>query len=139
MTSSRWERTEATASVRAVRAALVSERHARPLRLGSPFPARKGPKKAVVRAMSTNPEPDVERWEAQLRKGTLQLAILASLWGSRLYGLEILRALEARSNLGLAEGTLYLILNRLRAEGLVEAEWVAADSGHSRKYYWLTP
>jgi len=89
--------------------------------------------------MANEAEQDVERWEARLRKGTLELAILASLWGTRLYGLEILRALEARSKLGLAEGTLYLILSRLRADALVEAEWVDAVSGHPRKYYWLTP
>lgn len=81
---------------------------------------------------------DEQDWEAQLRKGTLELAILASLWRSRLYGLEILRTLETRSRLGVAEGTLYLILSRLKAEGLVEAEWVDARSGHPRKYYWLT-
>src|SRR5580765_1103637 len=34
-----------------------------------------------------------QHWEAQLRKGCLEMAILASLWQSRLYGLEILRAL----------------------------------------------
>jgi PadR family transcriptional regulator, regulatory protein PadR len=91
-----------------------------------------------ARIMPDDPEQDVERWEAQLRKGTLELAILASLSGARLYGLEILRVLEARSKLGLAEGTLYLILSRLRKDGLVESEWVDAGSGHPRKYYWLT-
>ena len=80
----------------------------------------------------------VERWEAQIRKGCLELAILASLWKDRLYGLEILRELERRSTLGLAEGTLYLILSRLKAERLVDSEWVDAGSGHPRKYYWLT-
>ena len=80
-----------------------------------------------------------ERWEAQLRKGCLEMAILASLRRGRLYGLEILRVLEARSSLGLAEGTLYLILSRLRNEELVESEWVDAGTGHPRKYYWLTP
>jgi PadR family transcriptional regulator PadR len=89
--------------------------------------------------MAGDPEQDVEPWEAQLRKGTLELAILASLWGRRLYGLEILRSLEARSKLGIAEGTLYLILSRLRKDGLVEAEWEDARSGHPRKYYRLTP
>lgn len=79
-----------------------------------------------------------ERWEAQLRKGCLEMAILASLWNGRLYGLEILRILEKGSNLVIAEGTVYPILTRLKAEGLVESEWVAADSGHPRKYYWLT-
>jgi PadR family transcriptional regulator PadR len=78
-----------------------------------------------------------DHWEAQLRKGCLEMAILASLWKSRLYGLEILRALERSSSLGLAEGTLYVILNRLRADGLVHSEWVDAGSGHPRKYYWL--
>jgi PadR family transcriptional regulator PadR len=79
------------------------------------------------------------RWEAQLRKGCLEMAILGSLWSGRLYGLEILRALERRPSLGLAEGTLYLILARLRADGLLMAEWVDAGTGHPRKYYWLTP
>lgn len=79
-----------------------------------------------------------ERWEAQIRKGCLELAILASLWQNRLYGLEILRVLEGDSSLGLAEGTLYLILNRLKAEGLANSEWVDAGFGHPRKYYVLT-
>jgi PadR family transcriptional regulator PadR len=80
---------------------------------------------------------DADRWEAQLRKGCLEMAILASLWKSRLYGLEILRTLEQSSSLGLAEGTLYVILNRLKAEGLVHSEWVDSGSGHPRKYYWI--
>src|SRR5260221_2262772 len=37
-------------------------------------------------------EPDSgDKWEVQLRKGCLELAILATLWGGKLYGLEILR------------------------------------------------
>lgn len=77
-------------------------------------------------------------WEAQLRKGCLEMAILASLWQSRLYGLEILRALSEKSQLEVAEGTLYPILSRLKAEGLLDSEWVEAEAGHPRKYYWLT-
>lgn len=79
------------------------------------------------------------RWEAQLRKGCLELAILASLARGRLYGLEILRVLENETKLKLAEGTVYPILSRLKQEGLVASEWVEADAGHPRKYYWLTP
>ena len=82
--------------------------------------------------------PTDERWEAQLRKGCLELAVLGSLRGGRRYGLEILRSLEAHVTLGLVEGTLYLILNRLKREGIVDAEWVDAGTGHPRKYYWLT-
>jgi len=66
------------------------------------------------------------------------MAILASLWKRRLYGLEILRALESGSDLGMLEGTLYLILNRIKSAGLVDSEWVDAGSGHPRKYYRLT-
>lgn len=79
-----------------------------------------------------------ERWEAQLRKGALEMAILAALWKGRGYGLEIIRQLESQSQLVLAEGTIYPILNRLKAEGLLSSEWVEAEAGHPRKYYSLT-
>jgi PadR family transcriptional regulator PadR len=79
-----------------------------------------------------------DRWEAQLRKGALEMAALASLWHGRLYGLEIIRFLETHSRLMLAEGTIYPILNRLKADGLLTSEWVEAEAGHPRKYYSLT-
>jgi len=91
----------------------------------------------MVLLRNTKAEPD-EKWEAQLRKGCLELAILASLWEKRLYGLEILRVLEEDSKLVLAEGTVYPILGRLKEEGLLQSEWVEAEAGHPRKYYWLT-
>jgi PadR family transcriptional regulator, regulatory protein PadR len=85
------------------------------------------------------PEDDSpNRWEAQLRKGALEMAALATLWDGRMYGLEIIRRLETRSQLALAEGTIYPILNRLKAEGMVTSEWVEAEAGHPRKYYLLT-
>ena len=80
-----------------------------------------------------------EKWEVQLRKGCLELAILAALWDGRLYGLEILRVLESNSELIVSEGTIYPLLTRLKAIGLVESQWVESDSGHPRKYYELTP
>jgi PadR family transcriptional regulator, regulatory protein PadR len=78
------------------------------------------------------------KWEAQLRKGCLELAILASLARGKLYGLEILRVLHSETKLTLAEGTVYPILSRLKNDGLLTSEWVEADAGHPRKYYWLT-
>lgn len=80
-----------------------------------------------------------DKWEVQLRKGCLELAILAALWGKRLYGLEILRRLEEDSDLILTEGTIYPLLGRLNATGMVKSEWVESDGGHPRKYYALTP
>jgi PadR family transcriptional regulator PadR len=79
-----------------------------------------------------------DKWEVQLRKGCLELAILAVLWGGRLYGLEILRRLEDDSSLIVSEGTVYPLLSRLKALGLVNSEWVESEGGHPRKYYALT-
>jgi hypothetical protein len=59
---------------------------------------------AVTKAKPTTPE-SVEKWEVQLRRGSLELAILAALWEDRLYGLEILRHLEHNSDL-VVEGTV---------------------------------
>ena len=93
----------------------------------------------MAKPIVTFPEIDSpDKWEAQMRKGCLEMAVLASLWHGRLYGLEILRVLERDSSLVLAEGTIYPILNRLRADGLVQSEWVEAEAGHPRKYYELT-
>jgi PadR family transcriptional regulator len=80
-----------------------------------------------------------EKWEIQLRKGCLELAILAALWEGKLYGLEILRRLESDSDLVISEGTVYPLLSRLKALELVRSEWVESDIGHPRKYYALTP
>jgi len=81
---------------------------------------------------------DDSRWESQLRKGSLNLAILAVLWKQRCYGLEIIRELKGVAGMELAEGTLYPVLLRLTQESLVESEWVDANSGHPRKYYRLS-
>ena len=79
-----------------------------------------------------------DNWDAQLRKGCLELAILASLWAEPLYGLGMLRVLQSRGGMEVAEGTLYPILNRLRIDGLLTSEWRDAGTGHPRKYYTLT-
>ncbi len=85
------------------------------------------------------PDQAGDKWEVQLRKGCLELAIMAALWEGRLYGLEILRRLESDSDLVVSEGTVYPLLSRLKALELLRSEWVESDSGHPRKYYALTP
>jgi PadR family transcriptional regulator PadR len=84
------------------------------------------------------PPDDLTGWETQVRKGGLSLAVLATLWPGRLYGLEILRRLDADAGMSIPEGTIYPLLSRMKAEGLVDSEWVEADAGHPRKYYRLT-
>jgi PadR family transcriptional regulator len=92
----------------------------------------------VKRADARDPEAG-DKWEVQLRKGCLELAILAALWDGKQYGLEILRRLESDSDLIVSEGTVYPLLSRLKVLGLVRSEWVESDAGHPRKYYALTP
>ena len=92
-----------------------------------------------MKPRATNDPESADKWEVQLRKGCLELAILAALWDGKLYGLEILRRLESDSDLIVSEGTVYPLLSRLKALGLVRSEWVESDAGHPRKYYALTP
>jgi PadR family transcriptional regulator PadR len=86
----------------------------------------------------TDSDPITDKWEVQLRKGCLELAILAALWSGKRYGLEVLRCLESDSDLIVSEGTVYPLLSRLKTSGLVQSEWVESDAGHPRKYYALT-
>ena len=79
-----------------------------------------------------------EHWHEQLRRGTLELAVLLAVAPGRRYGLEILRHLEF-ADLVLAEGTIYPLLARLERDGLLEAEWVEGEGPRPRKYYQLTP
>ena len=88
--------------------------------------------------MSRNTPDPLEKWEVQLRKGSLELAVLAVIGSRSRYGLEIMKELAEVSGLDLPEGTLYPLLNRLRHAGWLEAEWIEADAGHPRKYYRVT-
>ena len=92
----------------------------------------------IVHSTAVERDDDANKWEAQLRKGCLEMAVLMALCAGRSYGLGVLRVLESDSNLVLSEGTIYPILNRLRQEGMVTSEWVEAEAGHSRRYYSLT-
>ena len=76
-------------------------------------------------------------WQEQLRRGTLELAVLLVIAPGRSYGLEIIRHLEF-ADLVLTEGTIYPLLARLEREGLLKAEWVEGEGPRARKYYQLT-
>lgn len=80
---------------------------------------------------------EASSWRSQLRKGTLELAVLALLRKEPRYGLKLVEDLNALG-LGVAEGSIYPLLSRLRAEKKVETEWVDSGVGHARKYYRLT-
>lgn len=77
-------------------------------------------------------------WTTQLRKGALELAVLNALNGDRLYGYDIVRILRQHDGLVIADGTVYPILSRLKADGLVRATIEDSPDGPPRKYYELT-
>jgi len=77
-------------------------------------------------------------WQEQLRRGSLDLAILLSVASGPRYGLAIIQHLESFTDLVVGEGTIYPILGRLTREGLLDADWVEGEAPHPRKYYRLT-
>jgi PadR family transcriptional regulator PadR len=78
-------------------------------------------------------------WTTQMRKGLLELCVLATLKGRRLYGYDIVKRLSGIDALVMGEGTVYPILSRFKKEGLVETTLVESPEGPARKYYQLTP
>ena len=78
---------------------------------------------------------ELENWTVQVRKGLLEVAVLAR---EERYGLELLRRLEQVPGLEVQEGTLYPLLSRLRLQGLVRTRLEESSEGPARKYYALT-
>ena len=81
---------------------------------------------------------NMENKITQLRKGILELAILACLSRGRHYGYSLVKTISGDQDIDLTEGTIYPILGRLAKEGLVQSEWVESSQGPPRKYYTLT-
>ncbi len=80
-----------------------------------------------------------DQWIVQLRKGTLELCMLALLATRERYGYQIAQGLVDSTGLAISEGTIYPLLSRLQREGLISAEWRESQAGPPRKYYQLTP
>ena len=75
----------------------------------------------------------------QMRKGCLELAVLALLAAEPRYGADIVYSLAARPGLEATSGTIYPLLTRLKNAKLVETSWRESPAGPPRKYYSLTP
>jgi len=80
---------------------------------------------------------EIESWRSQLRKGSLELAVLVALQKKSRYGLELVDHLN-QLRLGIGEGSIYPLLARLKADKKVETEWIEEEVGHAHKYYRLT-
>jgi PadR family transcriptional regulator PadR len=77
----------------------------------------------------------------QLRKGSTPLLILSVLAADKMYGYQIMRELEKRSEgyFTMTAALLYPALHQLEAEGLVKSEWQEGQGKRRRKYYTITP
>ena len=78
----------------------------------------------------------IDKLRLELRRGSLTIAVLAQL-KSEHYGYTLRKAL-AELGLEIDEGTLYPLLRRLEAQGLLTSEW-REEGGRKKRFYRLTP
>jgi PadR family transcriptional regulator PadR len=78
-------------------------------------------------------------FERDLMRGSLDLMVLSILADGSLYGYLLQKRIRQASEdqVRLQAGTLYPILHRLEAAGLITSRW-EASSGRDRKWYELT-
>jgi DNA-binding PadR family transcriptional regulator len=76
-----------------------------------------------------------EKLEMELRRGVVVLAVLSQLRTLR-YGYELRQSLAAQG-MAIEEGTLYPLLRRLEAQGVLRSEW-RTTQGPPRRYYALS-
>jgi PadR family transcriptional regulator PadR len=79
-----------------------------------------------------------DNWTIQMRKGVLDLCILKALSGREWYGYALVKALAAVPGIGVAEGSIYPLLSRLKKQGLVTTRLEESSEGPARKYYLAT-
>jgi PadR family transcriptional regulator PadR len=76
-----------------------------------------------------------------LLKGSSNSLLLCLLEHQPMYGYQIVKELEARSQgyFKFKEGTLYPALHRLEKSGLISGKWESLPNGRQRRYYLITP
>ena len=81
----------------------------------------------------------MDRWETQLRKGVVELAVLATIARGETYGYHIVEQLHDHAGLAFTESTVYPVLTRLAREGALAVRSTSSPAGPPRRYYRLTP
>lgn len=74
----------------------------------------------------------------ELRRGVLELCVLAVLERGESYAFDIVRNLSDAGELLTSEGTIYPLLARMREQRMVTTTWRESASGPPRRYYNLT-
>ena len=80
-------------------------------------------------------------FSAEMKKGSLQLCVMALVAKRPMYGYEIISHLKKHSNgyFDIKEGTLYPILYRMVDKEIFKNEWLQVGEKPPRKYYTMTP
>jgi PadR family transcriptional regulator PadR len=78
---------------------------------------------------------NLENLVQELRRGLLVLAVLSQL-GKQQYGYALLKLLAERG-MEVEQGTLYPLLRRLEAQGLLQSNW-DVEAGRPRRYYVIS-
>ena len=78
-----------------------------------------------------------DNFKIQIRKGLLEFCVLQIISRGEVYTSDIIDELK-KSQIIVVEGTLYPLLNRLKASGYVDYKWKESNQGPPRKYYVLT-
>jgi PadR family transcriptional regulator PadR len=75
-----------------------------------------------------------------LLKGNIDTLLLSLVNQQPMYGYQIMRELDGRSQgyFKFKEGTLYPALHRLEKAGLLQGNWQTIASGRQRRYYSIT-
>ncbi|WP_018133595.1 PadR family transcriptional regulator [Effusibacillus pohliae] len=78
--------------------------------------------------------------DKELLKGSTVILVLTLLEREAMYGYQMIKEIEKRSNgiFSFKEGTLYPILHALEADGFVESFWSEQAGARKRKYYRIT-
>jgi PadR family transcriptional regulator, regulatory protein PadR len=81
-----------------------------------------------------------KRVRSQIARGSAELAILALLADQALYGFEISKQIEKRTEgaLHFTLASLYPMLYDLEKRGWIKGRWEANSAGRDRRYYSLT-
>ena len=74
--------------------------------------------------------------KTQLKKGVIELLVLALLTQKDQYGYEIVETISRY--IEMSEGTIYPLLNRFKKDGLVDTYLAESHNGPPRKYYKIT-
>ena len=78
----------------------------------------------------------VQNMLLELRRGVISIAVLSRL-SKEEYGYSLLKALSDKG-LEVDQSTLYPLLRRLEAQGLLQSDWRIMDEARPRRYYVIS-